>query len=124
MPDIAEISSAPSGTQKRADSDSSWITASTGDKLAFNAQVRNTQGNNYTVKLYAGACLEFDGSHTVSVSNRNGISLYCDSNGDWNEIDSDGNITCQAIGTAPGGGVSVINNVQSNLPPPPWPPKK
>ena len=123
MPYIAKITSAPAGTQKRDDENAEWTTASSEDELVFHNQVRNTQSNNFTVELYAGAVMEFASSQTVSVSNRTGVTFYRDSYGDWNEISDDGNVTAEAIGTAPGGGISVSCAVTHNYPPPPWPKK-
>jgi|GEM_PF-1954558 len=124
MADIAEITSAPAGTEKRNDSSSNWTTAEAGTKLQFNNEVRNTQSNSYTVRLFEGAVMQFTGVQSVYVNGRTGICVFCNADGDWVGIDTDGYFNCKAVGTAPGGGLSITYSVSGLVPPPPWPPLK
>ncbi len=124
MSDIAEIVSAPSGTQRRTDDQSQWVTASLGDKLQFGCQTRNTESNEYEVKLYSGACMDFGEAEEVEVSDIIGAALYMDGDGDWVAIEDEGTFSAQAVGTGPGGVVMVRCSIVGGYPPPPWPPRK
>jgi len=123
MPDIAEITAPSTGAEKKNDEGSSWISAPAGTKLQFGNHVRIASGN-YTVRLYAGAVIDFGSVQTVTVSDNVGACLYCNADGNWVEINDDGNISCQAVGTGPGGGISITCGAEHAYPPPPWPPKQ
>jgi hypothetical protein len=124
MSDIAEIVSAPPGTEMRSNEQSTWETASAGDKIQFNCEIRNTLSNSFSVQLYSGSCIIFGDTYNIDVTDISGSVLCMDSEGEWISIDDKDSVLAQAVGTGPGGLASVICSVQGGFPPPPWPPKK
>lgn len=108
MADLAEFETAPAGTERRSGSDAGWQTAYVGDKLAEGHESRNTQSNEYQVRLYSSAEMRFDSVVAFSVSNITGLVKYQNDASEWITITNPGEFTGQAIGTGSRGGVSVV----------------
>jgi len=117
---LAEFETAPAGTQYRTGSDAGWVDAQLGEKLGAGYQARNTQSNEYQVKLYSDAEMRFETAVAVSLSNITGTVRYEDSQGGWHAVSQAGDYDVQAVRTAPGGGVSIACSIPSNFRPPPF----
>jgi len=122
MATLAEFETTPVGTERRNSSSNNWVAASVGDKLDEGHESRNTQGNNYQVRLRSDAGVFFSSPALVTLSNLTGVVKYKPaSGGDW-ELASDGTqYTVTAVGTGPGGGGSVVCGYQGAYRPKPWP---
>ena len=121
MANLAEFETTPAGTERRDSSGGTWVSASVGDKLEEGHESRNTQGNNYQVRLYSDAGIFFNSPTVVSLSNLTGMVKYKPSGGDWVLASAAAQFTIIAAGTGIGGGVSVVCSGQGAYRPKPWP---
>ncbi len=120
MADLAIITAAPAGTQRRHSPTGSWQTAQIGDVLVEGDEIRNTQGSDYGVELYSEAMIAFGQTVATTLSNLQGDVRYKDGSGQWIGIGSPGQYQAQAAGTGAGGGVGVGCGYFGVVKPPPW----
>ena len=121
MANLAEFETAPTGTERRNSSGGNWIAASVGDKLEEGHESRNTQGSGYQVRLLTDAGIFFNSPTVVSLSNLSGTVKYRPAGGNWVAAADGAQYTVTAVGTGPGGGVSVVCSYQGAFKPKPWP---
>ena len=95
---IAEITSAPRGTQYKT-STSQWMTASVGQDLYDNYQTQVSYSIiTYAIELYGYNHIEFpDGPTTVTVGSFTGSAEYKDSQGTIHKLSSNSTITTIGI---------------------------
>lgn len=117
---VAEIVSAPDGTEYRTGSDQPWRTAPVGTKFEVGYEIRNTQSNNYGLQLFSEAAIQFPSVSTVTLSNISGTVEYKNAQGQWVTAGMDGEVNAEIVGTGPGGGVVVVCSIKGFSPPPPW----
>lgn len=120
MANVAEFETAPTGTQYRTGPNDDWANAEVGNKLGEGYESRNTQANDYQVRLYSDACIEFDQETTVTLGHLEGGVIYKDFEGNWIPVPGAGQYSSTAFGTKVGGGVSVICGARGVYPPRPW----
>ena len=119
---LAEFETAPAGTEHRDSSLGDWVSAAVGDKLEEGHESRNTQGNNYQVRLRSDAGIFFSSPALVTLSNLTGAVKYKPaSGGDWMPASDGTQYTVMAVGTGVGGGGSVVCGYQGLYRPKPWP---
>jgi hypothetical protein len=122
MATLAEFETAPAGTERRPSSSSNWVTALVGDQLSDGSESRNIQGNNYQVRLNSDAGIFFVAPTMISLSNLNGTVKYKPAGGgDWAQASEGAQYTVLAVGTAIGGGGSIVCSGQGAFRPKPWP---
>lgn len=118
---LSEFLTAPQGTQKKVAPSETWVDASVGDKLSDGDESRNIYHNDYQIRLYEDAGIEFDNVATVELSDLTGTVKYLNENGIWITATSAGQYAALVVGTAAGGGVSVTCSMKGNHKPKPIP---
>ena len=117
---LAEFETAPSGTEYRIDSNSQWQTASIGTKLYEDYESRNTQSNDYQVKLYADACFDLNSTTDVDIDNITGIVKVKDPAHGWTVVEESGTYSANAVGVGASGSVSISCSGVGPYGPRPW----
>lgn len=122
MANLAEFETAPAGTERRDSSGGNWVSAAVGDKLEDGHESRNTQVNNYQVRLRSDAGIFFSSAALVTLNNLTGVVKYKPASGDdWESASAGTQYTVMAVGTGAGGGGSVVCSAQGCYRPKPWP---
>lgn len=117
---LAEFETAPSGTVRRTGRTANWIDASVGDKLEDGHESDNTQSNGYQIGLNSKAEIRFDAITQVNLSNISGTVKYLNSEDKWVQVSASGQYDAEAVGTGPGGSVSVVCACKGDYRPPQW----
>jgi hypothetical protein len=100
MANSAQFETAPAGTERRNSSSSNWAAASVGDKLEENHESRNTQGQNYQIRLYSNSSIQFAAPALASLINLQGVVKYRSSaEGAWVSVNDSGQYIVAAVGT-------------------------
>ncbi len=97
MSALAEILTAPAGTQIRTSESASWETAKVGDKMYLGYQARNTQENKFKVQLFSDAQIKLDNPAPTYVYDISGDVYIKNANDEWIQIDEEGEYTIKAV---------------------------
>jgi len=120
MSDLAEIKSAPAGTEYRTSDVTQWQTAVVGTKLGDGYEVRNTESNEYQVELYENAGITFDEQTSVDLSGISGTVKYLNTDSEWVTVTSPGTVSASCVGTGGSSGVKVGCGYIGGIGPKPW----
>jgi len=120
MANLAIIESAPAGTERRPYPQETWVTAAVNDTLNDNDAMRNTQSQDYQVRLREMAMLALESQDMVTLSDLEGTVRYRTDGGDWTEVTVEGDYSVIAVGTEEQSGVSVTCGASLFIKPPPW----
>ena len=119
MAALAKFETAPTGTQYRISGEAEWQDANEGDELYVNYQTRNTESNDYQVRLYQNAQIRFDTVVSITLNNITGTVKYEDANEDWITAGSSGQYNGKAVYTNAESSVIVIVDARGGFRPPP-----
>ena len=120
MTDLAEVIVAPDGTEYRTGSADAWQTATVGFKLQNGYEIRNTQSNDYEIKLLSNAGIGYASPIQATLKGISGTVKYRDPDTDWTEVTTPGSYSLAEVGTGGNSNVSVVCSGYGSVKPPPW----
>lgn len=119
MAALAKFETAPTGTQYRTNGEADWQDANVDDELYEDYQTRNTQSNEYQVRLYERTQIRFDTVVSMTLSNITGTVKYKDVNENWITVGSLGQYNGKAVYTNAESGVIASMDARGIVKPPP-----
>ena len=97
---LAELTSAPTGTEYRESPNEKWKEAKTGQKLHEDYELRNRMGGTFEIELYGEAQSDFpDGPTFVTAGDYSGDAEYKDNEGIWRDLPVDERIRALSVRT-------------------------
>lgn len=108
---LAEVTSAPQGTQYREDDQSQWQAASVGTKLYEDYEIQNTSGD-YGVELDYEVEIEFDSLADVEFGTISGQAKYLDSTQTWQKASSNDQVEAYSVATGENSTVPISIEVE------------
>lgn len=118
---VAELLLAPAGTEIRVNTCDGWVIVPISHEIQLYSEIHNAFSEEYQVRLYPEAMIEFEEPVAVTLEEIEGDVVYLTSDNEWVPVSADGEILVSAVRTKENGGVTVTCSLKGAFPPPPPP---
>lgn len=118
---VAELLLAPAGTEIRVNTNDGWVVVPLSHEIQLYSEIHNAFSEQYQVRLYPEAVIEFEDPTSVLLEDIEGDVVYLNDDNEWVSVSVDGEIIVSAVRTKETGGVSVTCSLKGAFPPPPPP---